>query len=394
MLDAYRRILALPGALAFSSAGLLARAPISMVSLGIVLLVVERTGSYGYAGAVSATQIAAGAVMTPVQGRLLDRFGQSRMLPAAGVVFALGVLATVLAVESGAATPVPHLCAALAGAGLPPVGSAIRARWRHVVEDRSQLDTAFALEAVVDEIIFVVGPVLVTLLATQLVPWSGLAVAGALGLAGALVLAPQHGTEPPATARGVDRAREPMSWPGLASLAVVGAGLGGIFGATEVVTVAFAEEAGTTAAAGPMLAVWAAGSLLAGLVSGTRPQRSHALTRLRWSAAGLTASMAVLVFLPGLVSVTVVLFVAGFAIAPTLIATISLVEQTVPRSRLTEGIAWISTGIGAGVAPGAAVSGQVIDASGASVAYLVPVVSGVIAVLVSLVVRRPTARGL
>jgi predicted MFS family arabinose efflux permease len=185
-----------------------------------------------------------------------------------------------------------------------------------------------------------------------------------------------------------------MSWPGLACLAVVGAGLGGIFGATEVVTVAFADEAATTAAAGPMLAVWATGSLLAGLIIGARTQQRHALTRLRWSIAGLTAAMAVLAFLPGITSVTVVLFVAGFAIAPTLIATISLVEQTVPRSRLTEGISWISTGIAAGVAPGAAISGQVIDAAGASVAYLVPVASGLLAVLASFMLRRPSARGL
>ncbi len=394
MLDPYRRILVLPGALAFSLAGLLARTPISMVSLGIVLLVADRTGSYGYAGAVAASQVLAGAISTPVQGRLLDRFGQSRLLPVAGAVFAGGVLATVVAVESGRAAPVPHLCAALAGAGLPPVGSAVRARWRHLLEDRAQLDTAFALEAVVDEIVFVVGPVLVTLLATQLPAWSGLAVAGALGLTGALVLAPQRATEPPVAPRGGNRRRSPMSWRGLACLAVVGAGLGGIFGATEVVTVAFADEAGSTAAAGPMLAVWAAGSLLAGLAMGARTQQRHALTRLRWSTAGLTVAMAVLVFLPGITSVTVVLFVAGFAIAPTLIATISLVEQTVPRSRLTEGIAWISTGIAAGVAPGAAISGQVIDAAGASIAYLVPVASGLLAVLVSFMLRRPSARGL
>ncbi|CAN5225883.1 MFS transporter [soil metagenome] len=394
MLDPYRRILVLPGALAFSLAGLLARAPISMVSLGIVLLVADRTGSYGYAGAVAASQVVAGAVCTPVQGRLMDRFGQFRLLPVAGTVFAAGVLATAVAVESGQAAPVPHVCAAVAGAGLPPVGSAVRARWRHLLEDRAQLDTTFALEAVVDEIVFVVGPVLVTLLATQLPAWSGLAVAGALGLTGALVLASQRATEPPVAPRGGDRHRTPMSWPGLACLAVVGAGLGGIFGATEVVTVAFADEAGTTAAAGPMLAVWATGSLLAGLIIGTRTQQRHALTRLRWSIAGLTAAMAVLAFLPGITSVTVVLFVAGFAIAPTLIATISLVEQTVPRSRLTEGISWISTGIAAGVAPGAAISGQVIDAAGASVAYLVPLASGLLAVLASFMLRRPSARGL
>ena len=389
MLDPFRRILALPGAFAFSATGLVARMPIAMLGLGIVLLVSERTGSYALAGSVSAVQVAAGAVAAPYQGRLVDRFGQARVLRLAALGFAVGIATTIAAVEGDWALPLPHLCAGLAGATLPQIGSAVRTRWRHVVQDRAQLDTAFALEAVVDEVIFILGPVLVTVLATSHHPWSGLVAAGLLGTGGALVLGMLRATQPPVHPRERGTRAAAMPWRGLAPLMVVGAGLGSLFGSAEVVTVAFAEEAGNRALAGPMLAVWAAGSLLAGVIVGARPPRGHALGQLRWSATALTLTMAPLIVLPTVAGATGLLFFAGFAISPTLIASISLVERVVPPERLTEGISWVSTGMAAGIAPGAAISGLVIDSAGASMAYTVPVVSGAVAVAAAWMVRRP-----
>jgi len=146
VLEPYRRILRLPGALAFSSVGLVARLPISMLSLGIVILVSERTGSYGLAGSISAAEIVAAAVVSPLQGRIVDRFGQARVLPAAATVFAAGVLLLVVSVEQRWATPLPHVCAVVAGAAFPQIGSSIRARWRQIVPQRSLLDTAFAFD--------------------------------------------------------------------------------------------------------------------------------------------------------------------------------------------------------------------------------------------------------
>jgi MFS family permease len=380
VLDPFRRILSLPGALAFSFTGLVARLPISMVGLGIVLLVSDRTGSYALAGSVSAVQVAAGAIASPLQGRLVDRFGQALVLRVASVGFGVGIVSTITAVEQDWALPLPHLCAGLAGATMPQIGSVVRTRWRYAVRDRRQLDTAFALEAVVDEVVFIVGPVLVTFLATGSHPWSGLVAAGVLGAGGALALSRLRATQPPVHVREPGVRSATMPWLRLLPLIFVSVGLGSLFGSTEVVTVAFADEAGDRAMAGWMLAVWAAGSLLAGLVVGARTARGHALTQLRWSATALTVMMAVLVVLPTVTGVTVVLFFAGFAISPTLISSISLVERIVPASRLTEGIAWVSTGLAAGIAPGAAVSGVVIDSAGASAAYAVPVVSGAVAV--------------
>src|SRR5688572_22613189 len=81
MLSSYRRILAVPGALLFSATGLVARLPLSMESLGIVLLVVAETGSYGLAGSLAAATTIANAIASIVQGRYLDRLGQPRVLP-------------------------------------------------------------------------------------------------------------------------------------------------------------------------------------------------------------------------------------------------------------------------------------------------------------------------
>ena len=392
MLDPFRRILALPGAFAFSATGLVARLPIAMLGLGIVLLVSERTGSYALAGSVAAVEVACAAITAPLQGRLGDRFGQARVLLVAAAAFAVGITLTIASVELDWALPLPHLCAGLAGATLPHIGPLVRTRWRHAVRDRQQLDTAFALEAVVDEIVFIVGPVLVTFLAIGDRPWLGLVAAGLLGTGGAVALSRLRRTQPPVSVRDPAVASAPMPWLRLLPLVIVSAGLGSLFGSAEVVIVAFADEAGNRGMAGWMLAAWATGSMLAGLIVGARTARGHALDQLRWSATALTAMMAVLIVIPTVGWVTVVLFFAGFAISPALISSISLVERFVPPERLTEGIAWAGTGLAAGVAPGAAISGVVVDHVGASPAFAAPVVSGAVAVAAAWAIRRPDDR--
>jgi MFS family permease len=382
LLRRYRTILEIPGAWRFSAAGFIARLPISMLGLGIVLLVAARTGSYGLAGAVSASQVVAGAIVSPFGARLADRFGQDRVLPLMAIGFAVGIGLLIIAVESGQPTPIPHAAAFVAGAALPQIGSNVRARWRHVVTDRRQLDTAFALEAVVDELIFVVGPVVVTVLATQVSPVAGLATTAGLCLVGSTWLGSQRDTQPTVGDAGHrDRVREPLGWRLLAPLFIVMIGLGGLFGGSEVVTVAFARAEGQASAAGWMLAAMAGGSLIAGLVTGTLTLRQQPSTRVRWGATALTASVAPLAFLPNTGSVAILLFFAGLSIAPTLVAAVSMVERSVPPARLTEGISWVIAGIVVGVAPGSALSGAVVDATSASTAYGVLFGFGVLAMV-------------
>jgi len=395
MLQPYRRILALPGAVGFSAAGLVARLPYSMLGLSIVLLVSTRTGSYADAGVLAAVEVLSGAAGGPPLARLIDRYGQTMVMPVAGAVSATSFGLLIVAVESDWPVGWSWLAAAVGGACFPPYGSAVRARWAHAVPERPMLTTAFALEGVADEIVFMVGPVLVTLLATGVHPAAGLVAAIGCGVVGGILLVAQRSTAPPhSRGRGRqhagDRAR--LQWSLLAPLCLVAVGLGCLFGSVEVVTVAFAEEAGNRSYAGWLLALWATGSMVAGLVLGTLPGPGRPLRRLRSGAALLAVSVAVAALAQGPLLLGALLLVSGMTIAPTLIAATTLAEQYSPASRITEGITWMTTGLTIGVAPGAALAGAAIDTWGASPAFVVPIAGGVLAAAAAWMIRDSPAR--
>lgn len=394
MLATYGRILGHPGTARFSATGLVARLPISMVGLGIVFLVEAQSGSYGLAGAVSAVTLVANAGFAILQARWTDRLGQSRVLPVAITVWGAALAALMWSVEQEWPLAATFALAAVTGAALPAVGSCVRARWAHVLEDPAQRQTAFALEAVADETVFMTGPIVVTLLATAVHPVAGLSAALVAGVTGTYLLSVQRGTEPPPHPVVVHRRDRPgMPWATVVPLSVVCLALGSLFGAAEVTTVAFSDEQGATAYAGVLLALWAAGSLIAGVVTGALVWRRTILERLRRGSAAMALTMLPLGLIDSMWVMGAVLFVAGFAIAPTLIASISLAEATVPPARLTEGLAFLQTGLVAGVAPGAAIAGLVVDAHGASAAYLVSVGGGVIALGAALLTRVRPATG-
>ncbi|MCW2867788.1 MAG: putative arabinose efflux permease, family [Marmoricola sp.] len=390
MLSPYRRVLSTPGALAFSLAGLVARMPISMMTLGIVLLVSRTSGSYAVAGQVSAAYVVGNASCAVVHGRLADRLGQGRVLLGGAVVYALGTVALLVAVTRDAPLAWSLLAAAVAGVGQPQVGAMVRARWAHLLHEPSLRHTAFSLEGVLDEVVFVTGPTLVTFVATAAAPQTGLLLAVALGTVGTVALAVQHGTAPPAAAVARARGRGRLPVALLAVLGLAFLALGAVFGALEVATVAVAREEGHPAFAGVMLATFSAGSLVAGVVSGAATVRRHPLVRARVGLVLLALGTLPLPLLPGLAGRAVVLTLVGLTLAPTLVALFSLVEQSVPPGRLTEAIGLVGTGVAGGIAPGAWAAGVVADGSGGGgAAYAVCVVAAVLAAVTALLVRRP-----
>lgn len=386
----YRRIFT-PATALFSLTGLFARLPISMVGLGIVLLAEHETGSYAFAGAVSATALVANAGFAVLQGRLLDRLGQARVLPLLNTVWGVGLAVAMLSLTADWPVWTTYALAAVSGAALPSVGTCVRARWSHCLKDEpSGLHTAFSFEAVADETVFLLGPIIVTMLATAVHPVAGLSAALAFGLVGTYVFASLRSTEPPthpAPAAGTQRPA--MPWLAVGALTVLTFALGVLFGAAEVSTVAFSEEEGQQGAAGFLLAIWALGSLVAGLISGAITWRQGPLVRMRWGALGMATAMAPLPFVPSIPLMALVLLVGGFAISPTLIAAMSLAEQVLPPARLTEGMMLLQTGIALGLAPGAALAGVVIDEAGASAAYFVSFSGGVLALAAALATRVP-----
>ncbi|MDM7830288.1 MFS transporter [Cellulomonas edaphi] len=393
MLGPYGDVLRRPGALAFSAAGALARLPMSMVGIGIVLMVSALYDSYGLAGRVSAVYVIAQAVCSPQLSRLVDRHGQARVMRPAVAVSAAGLVGLVVAALADAPEVILYVTATVTGAAIGSFGSLVRARWSSTLSDPRQLHTAYALESAVDELVFVVGPVAATLLATGVDPTAGLVVPLVAMVVGGYWFCALRATEPPVAPKGQPRPRgSVLRTPAMLVLVLVFVAMGSIFGANDVSTVAFAEEAGHKNLAGPVLAVFAAGSLIAGLLYGTRHWKRPLHQRFANGMIALAVGVSLFFLVDSLWALAAVMFVTGFAIAPTLINGNALVQQLVPAERLTEGLTWIGTALGVGVSVGSSVAGARIDAEGSHAGFLVVVVSAVVAVVAVLASYR-TLRG-
>ncbi|WP_426569400.1 MFS transporter [Streptomyces canus] len=385
----YRRLLAIPGARAFTTGNLLARLPMGMFSVSAVVMIAGTRGSYALAGAVTATGLAATALVAPWTARLVDRYGQARVAVPATLFAALASLALVLCVRYGA--PDWTLFAAYAAtATTPNTGGMSRARWAHLLRDHpsgaAALHTANSFEQAVDELCFMLGPVLAAFLCGTFFPEAGTLVGAVLLVAGILLFAAQRSTEPPPHPR--TKAASPLRSPGIPALLVVCLALGAVFGATEVVTIAFADGRGHAAAAGVVLALQAAGSFAAGLVYGTVRPSGPTARRHPWTVAAMT----VLLTLPLLAATTTgslpllaaALLVAGMATAPTMVTTMALVQERTPEGRLNEGMTLAVTGLLGGIACGSAAGGWTAEHLSPTAGYAVPVTAAALALLLSL----------
>jgi MFS family permease len=381
----YRRLFAVPGARLFVMAGFVGRMPMAMSGIGIVLLVSAVTGSYGIAGAVSAAMAVSYAVASPVTGRFVDRYGQGQVLAplVCANLVAVAALITLAQLRTGTWTLFP--AAAAVGLTSPSFGAFVRARWSHLLEPE-RLHVAYSFESVADEVIFITGPVLVTLLATGVHPAAGLGTAAALTLTGGLTLAAQRGTQP--SPQPTVTAGSAISAPGMLVLVPIFALLGSAFGAIDVSVIAFAHEHGHRSLAGLVLATFALGSMSAGLWYGARVWRLGLERRFLGGLTLLAAGFVPLPFIHAFWPLLPVIFVTGLAISPTIIPGYGLVERLVPRRLLTEGLTWLSTSVGVGVAIGAPVAGRLVDAYGASTALLYPLGAGWAAAAVALAGAR------
>ncbi len=372
MLAPYLDVLRRSGAFAMSATALVARLPISMIGLGIVLLVSLQTGSYALAGALSAVGALCNAVIGPFPARLLDRFGQARVLPWLTSAHVAALTLFVVLVLERAPVGLLFLTAAVQGALMPSIGALVRARWAHLlIADPKRLRTAFAYESVVDEVIFVVGPPLATMLAITLADWSALAACALLISVGTVLLVPQRGSEPPAAGTGHRGGRGAIRYPGMPAIVAAFVLLGGLFGAFEVTTVAFTAERGEQGAAGILLAVYSFSSGAAGLAVGALKTGIDLHRQLTLGAAVLALTTVPFGLVHSLWLLGVVCLLAGLAVSPVLISGFALVAQLVPARRLTEGLVWTNAGLGVGISMAAAGAGAVIDSRGASTAYLI-----------------------
>jgi MFS family permease len=376
----YIRLFAVPGSPAFSFAGWLARLPMPILGLGAVLLVEGETGSYGLAGAVAGTLALVSSLVSPQWARAMDRRGQGVVLQWAFTGYLVFGVAFVAAVVLGAPQWSWFVLAGLTGACGPNVGSVVRARWADAL-DVDGRQTAFAFESVVDEVVFVIGPPLVTLLATLISPPVGFLTGVVIGFAGGMWLSRLRDTEPPVQPVDGDGGR-PLAVvlnPTVLLVAIVYLAVGTVFGAMDVVVVAYAEAEGAPVMAGVALAVYAFGSLIAGLVYGVVKLPGTLAARYVGCAVFFACAAQLLFAVDSLVSLVPVGFLAGLAIAPVLVSGMSLVESRVPRSGLTEALTWVVTGLTLGVTAGSVIAGVGVDAWGAETAFAVPALAAALA---------------
>jgi MFS family permease len=398
----YSQLLAIKGTRGFVSAGFVGRLPMSMMGLGTVLLVQSSTGSYGVAGAVAACLAIASSSAAPLVGRWIDRLGQARVLLPSLAVHTVGLLTLLAAAHWRTPRWSLFATATITGIAIPPVSSCVRARWALVAPDTARLQVAYALESVLDEVIFIVGPVLVTLLATAASPAVAVASTLAFVATGVLTFAAQRGTEPAPSARpAADRAatagpaddrgnradrrrRSAIGVPGVRVVVTAFVALGAVFGALEVSMVAFAGEQGARGAAGPLLAVLAGASLCAGVVYGARGWRAPLHRRFAVALGLLAVGVVPLAIVDSVPLMAAAAVLAGLAVSPSLISGYGLVERLSPSGALTEGLTWVSTAVGLGIAIGSSASGQLVDLRGAGCGFAVCLAGAAAAAVVGL----------
>ncbi|GAB3255738.1 MFS transporter [Kineosporia babensis] len=390
----YAEVLAPPAHQALAGAGLLARLPLAVLGFSALLVVEDTTGSFTLGGAVSGVVVAANAAAGPALGRLGDRHGQARVLRAATLLSLLGVAAFVLATSAHAPAPAILAAAALAGAGVVPIGSFTRGRWSQLYtpSDRhpmngARLGTAYAVEAVLDELVWVGGPVTVSALAALTDARLAMIGACAMGALGSILLAAQKpGAENPDTRN--PGATDPKPAPTgklsflpatspsvLAALAVLASmfAVGITFGLNDLSAVAFTKDAGVPGLAGTVVAAGSLGAVIGGLTAGlsptTDPQRGVSI-----GAVLFLIAYTPLAFASNVPTVLALSFAGGLAYAPFSVAANRLIERQSPAVRLTESLAWLTTANLAGFALGALIGGTAIDHWGPRGGYyLVPI---------------------
>ena len=367
----YLEVIRSPHLGAMFAASLLARLPIGINGLAIVLLLRAETGSFAIAGAAAGALALGTGVAAPFAARVIDAAGR-RVLLLLAVVHA-GGLGAIVALAGPDAHAAPLIaCAAIAGAAFPPASSVVRVQYPVLLGDRPHLlQTAFALDSVLTESIFTIGPLLTAALVATVAPAAALLVSAVAVLAGTVALV---AALPPAAPRAEERRGGrlgALAAPGIRTLVLTMFPVGFAFGALEVAIPAFADEQGRPELAGVLIAIWSVASLVGGLAYGARPRRGS-LTRLHLQVAlALPLSFLPLALAVSPATMALLVVPAGVLIAPMIATRNELAGKVALAGTETEAYTWPLTALVGGIAFGAAASGALSDALSWQVAVLV-----------------------
>jgi MFS family permease len=386
----YWLLLRHPGIPRLVATVLVGRIPIGIFSLAIVLLVRQETDSFAQAGVASAAWALGAGVVAPLQGRLVDRFGQPAVLIPSTLLNAGAVAAVVIGARAGSPTWVLAAFAWLGGAALPPLGACMRSIWADTfADDAAARNTAYTFESMLAEVFYIVGPAITTLLiavssaSAALLVAIGLSAAGTIGFATAALAREwrsAHTVRPRAGA---------LAAPGMRTLMLAIVPTGIAFGALEVAMPAFAVAEGHSAGlAGIFLSAMAVGSLLGGLWYGARRWSGPIVARFIGLEALFTLGLLPLLIADSVGSMTVLMIIAGLALAPSAAAGYLVVDHIAPPGTVTEATTWVMTANVAGGALGAAIGGVIVQDVGVRAALVFACAGPLVGTLLTLMRRR------
>ncbi len=367
----YRDALSIHGAAKFSAAGFLARMPLALIGLGVLLYISNTTGSYSLAGFLQAVFVISAALAAVISSRMSDRYGQRIILIILPSLFTLTLFLFVYAVSSELSRVIQTILVVIAGATFPSFGSLVRTRWAHVTSQKEPLlHSAFAWESVLDELIFTIGPIVAVALAFNVSFASPILVGAVITLVGALLLAGLGESAPPPSHRNTHTEQgSAIRSPGMIATVFVALGIGTLFGTMDVAVVAFMQKSGAPQLAGLPLALFALSSMIGGFVYGSRHFRAPLSRQLTYTILITTVIVLPLPFIGSAPVLIGAIAISGFALAPTLIVTFSLAQRLTPPKLLTEGLTWTNSGLAAGFAFGASLSGFLVDRVGTQFAF-------------------------
>ena len=367
-LHAYRELFGIPFAKPLVGWSLIGRLPVGMTPLALLLLVRGEGEGYGAAGVVVAVYAVGLGLGAPISGRQVDRFGPTKVLQVRAALFALfvGAVAGLALVDAGI-WPLAF-GGALVGLARPPLSSSVRIVLPRLVPDELRA-TAYGLEASLQEVHFVGGPLLAAALASidPVASVVGVGVASVLGTTMTSRLRPVQET-PPSRSTGAGPLGA-LGSAGVRTIVLYAAAAGVAFGAVELAMPAFAEaEAGSRELGGIALACFSAGSLAGGLLTGLRPAASQR-RRFQLGALVLAGAMVALQLAVSLPTLCALAFFAGLPIAPTVGALYTLIDRSARTGTAAEAFAWFGTAVSVGVAGGSAIGGALVDERGVRWAF-------------------------
>ena len=381
MANPYREIFRVRGTKGFAAAAFVARLPVAMAPIGIVTMLSQLRDEYWLAGAVAATFTFANAIIAPQVSRLVDKWGQSRLLVPTTAITVLAFVLLMLAANPK--WPSWALFAsALLAASMPSISAMVRARWTELFRDRPGLNTAFAFESTADELVYIVGATLSVALSVTLFPEAGVLASTILLAVGTAAFVLQRSTEPPRREGKHGSTTSAILIRPVQLITLTMVFVGAIFATAEVTTVALTRDLGQPDAASLVIAGYAAGSFVVGVIIGGLELRTSLHRQLLVAVSALLVTTLPLLLADTVLGLAATIFLSGVAVSPTFITAYGLVGQRVPPAVLTEGVTWVGTGIGIGMAAGAFVSGWVVDTYGARNGFWVSVAAATIAALV------------